>query len=79
MIHGRANAHRNDGCRHGGAAVRLDSQFDGSRAVEDIDAMTHNAANARPIIPKVNTLFSSPHAADLSAHIQVRAKPLRKT
>jgi hypothetical protein len=35
------------------------NQTDGSRAVEDMDAITHNAANASPIIPKVTTSLSS--------------------
>jgi hypothetical protein len=43
-----------------GRKLDYQRQIEGSRADDDIDATTHNAANARPIIPKINTTASWP-------------------
>lgn len=55
-------------------------QIDGSRAVDDSDAITHNAQNAIPIIPNVNTAASWPmRQSNLTARVQMIGKRFRKT
>ena len=77
--HERDRATSGAGGLRSGFVARCTDQIEGSRAVDEIDAITHRIPNTIPIMLNANTTHSHPLMAQSPRAFHVSGKELRKT